>query len=90
MIEKPFTATTAEADRLIALAKEKGKILTVYQNRRYDSDFRTLRHLMSLDPNPFGKITEFANHYDLDSPPWANWGTKVGHALTTGDRWKMH
>jgi hypothetical protein len=25
---------------------------------------------MSLEPNPFGKITEFANHYDLDNPPW--------------------
>lgn len=62
--------TSAEADNLIALAKQKGKVLTVYQNRRYDSDFRTLQHLMSLDPNPFGKITEFANHYDLDNPEW--------------------
>ena len=77
VIEKPFTVTSAEADKLIALAKEKGKILTVYQNRRYDSDFRTLQHLMSLDPNPFGKITEFANHYDLDRPEWAmKWKSK--------------
>lgn len=70
IIEKPFTVTTAEADSLIALAREKQRILTVYQNRRYDSDFRTLRHLMELDPSPFGKVTEFANHYDMDDPPW--------------------
>lgn len=71
VIEKPFTTTSEQADKLIALAKEKGKILTVYQNRRYDSDFRTLQHLMKQNPSPFGKITEFANHYDLDNPPWA-------------------
>lgn len=70
MIEKPFTLTSAEADKLIALAKQKKRILTVYQNRRYDSDFRTLRHLMSLDPSPFGKITEFTTHYDIDRPEW--------------------
>ena len=32
---------------------------------------------MSLKPNPFGKITEFENHYDLDNPPWIEkWGCK--------------
>ncbi|KAK3696325.1 hypothetical protein LTR37_018061 [Vermiconidia calcicola] len=78
VIEKPFTVTTAEADKLIALSKEKNKTLTVYQNRRYDSDFRTLQHLMSLNPNPFGTITEFENHYDLDNPPWiAKWGAQT-------------
>ena len=44
--------------------------MTVYQNRRYDSDFRTLQHLMNLNPNPFGKVTEFINHYDIDDPEW--------------------
>lgn len=33
VVEKPFVNTSAEADRLIALAKEKGKILTVFQSR---------------------------------------------------------
>ena len=78
VIEKPFTVSTTEADKLIALAKQTGKTLTVYQNRRYDSDFRTLQHLISLKPNPFGKITEFANHYDLDNPEWMlKWGSKT-------------
>lgn len=33
VVEKPFVNTSAEADRLIALAKEKGKILTVFQSQ---------------------------------------------------------
>lgn len=70
VVEKPFTITSAEADNLVALAKETKKILTVYQNRRYDSDFRTLQHLINMKPNAFGRITEFENHFDLDAPEW--------------------
>ena len=36
VIEKPFTATVAEAEELIQLAKEKNVVLSVFQNRRYD------------------------------------------------------
>ncbi|GIZ46308.1 hypothetical protein CKM354_000943700 [Cercospora kikuchii] len=68
VVEKPFTITSAEADKLIALSKKTGKILTCFQNRRYDSDFRTLKHL--IDQKSFGKITEFENHYSVDNPPW--------------------
>lgn len=68
VVEKPFTVTSAEADNLIALSQKQKKILTVYQNRRYDSDFRTLQHHISQ--NAFGRITEFSNHYDVDNPPW--------------------
>ncbi|USW49451.1 Putative gfo/Idh/MocA-like oxidoreductase, NAD(P)-binding domain superfamily [Septoria linicola] len=68
VVEKPFTITSAEADHLIATSKETNKILTCFQNRRYDSDFLTLQHLTSQ--NSFGKITEFENHYSVDNPPW--------------------
>lgn len=54
---------------MIKVSQETGKILTVFQNRRYDSDFLTLRSLVEQDA--FGKVTEFANHYDIDFPPWA-------------------
>ena len=43
VIEKPFTATVAEAKELIKLAKEKNVVISVYHNRRYDSDFLTLK-----------------------------------------------
>lgn len=68
MVEKPFTATSAEADALIATSKETGKLLTVFQNRRYDSDFRTLQHIVSS--GCLGEIAEFQNHYDMDNPDW--------------------
>jgi len=68
VVEKPFTRTTEEADRLISLAKEKGLILTVFQNRRWDNDFRTLNKL--LDNDALGEIQEAEIHYDNDFPPW--------------------
>ncbi|EWC43511.1 hypothetical protein DRE_07511 [Drechslerella stenobrocha 248] len=72
VVEKPFTTPAAEADHLIALAKEKGKLLTVFQNRRYDSDFRTLWSL--ANKGAFGELSDVTVHYDVDLPPWiANW-----------------
>lgn len=62
LVEKPFTITSAEADRLIEIAKQAGKILTVYQNRRFDSDFRTLRKV--IDSELLGDIAEYEAHYD--------------------------
>lgn len=68
VVEKAFTRTTEEADHLIALAKEKGKILTVFQNRRWDNDFLTLKHL--IDNGALGELKELEIHYDVDFPFW--------------------
>ncbi|KAK5326710.1 hypothetical protein LTR93_003573 [Exophiala xenobiotica] len=68
VVEKPFTRTTQEADRIISLADEKGLILTVFQNRRWDSDFRTLSHLIQHDT--LGEVKELEIHYDVDFPFW--------------------
>lgn len=46
VIEKPFSATVEEAMQLEALAKEKDKVLTAYQNRRFDGDFLTVQQLI--------------------------------------------
>lgn len=62
LVEKPFLATSAEADSLTALAKKQNRILTCYQNRRYDSDFLTLQRY--VEEGVFGKITEFVNSFD--------------------------
>ncbi|MCJ8164800.1 oxidoreductase [Pontibacter sp. E15-1] len=62
VVEKPFTVTSAEADELTALAKSKGKLLTVYQNRRWDSDFKTIRKI--LDGNLLGHVVEYEAHFD--------------------------
>ncbi|QIK78189.1 Gfo/Idh/MocA family oxidoreductase [Sphingomonas piscis] len=46
VIEKPFTATVEEADALMALADRQQRLLTVFHNRRWDSDFLTLRDML--------------------------------------------
>jgi predicted dehydrogenase len=62
IVEKPFTATTDEATELIALAKEQNKKISVYQNRRYDSDYKTVKKI--LDEEWIGDIVEAEIHYD--------------------------
>ncbi len=46
LVEKPITPTAAQAHELIQLARSKGLILAVYQNRRWDSDFLTVQKLI--------------------------------------------
>lgn len=62
IVEKPFTVTAVEADNLIALAKKKNKLITVFQNRRWDGDFMTVKKI--LDNKWVGKVAEFEVHYD--------------------------
>lgn len=66
VVEKPFCPSSKECDELIALAKEKAKILTVFQNRRWDSDFVTLKR--TLAENKLGRVVEFESHYDRYDP----------------------
>ncbi|MEO8470802.1 MAG: Gfo/Idh/MocA family oxidoreductase [Chryseolinea sp.] len=62
VVEKPFSVTTAEADKLIALSKKVKKTLTVFQNRRWDGDFLTVRRI--LESKMVGQLVEFELHYD--------------------------
>lgn len=64
--DKPFTATVAEADIVIAASKKAGKIASCYQNRRYDADFLTLQSL--LKQQVFGEVVHFEAHFDRYSP----------------------
>ena len=49
VVDKPFTLTAAEARRLAALADERGLLLSVFHNRRWDADFLTLRRVIAED-----------------------------------------
>lgn len=62
IVEKPFTVTSEEAAKLIALAKKNNCILTVFQNRRWDGDFLTIQKV--LREKMLGRIVEFEAHYD--------------------------
>lgn len=66
VLEKPFTITSADAKKLISQAAKKNRILSVYHNRRYVSDFLTIRQL--LKENLLGEVVEFEAHYDRYRP----------------------
>ncbi|GAB3534304.1 Gfo/Idh/MocA family oxidoreductase [Pontibacter brevis] len=62
VVEKPFTVTSAEADELMELAEKQDRLLTVYQNRRWDSDFKTILKIVS--ENLLGEVVEYEAHFD--------------------------
>jgi scyllo-inositol 2-dehydrogenase (NADP+) len=62
IVEKPLTVTVNEGKKLMALAEKNGKKLSVYQNRRYDSDYKTIKKV--LDSNLLGNIVEAELHFD--------------------------
>jgi scyllo-inositol 2-dehydrogenase (NADP+) len=66
IVEKAFTATLAEAEELAALAKAKGVKLAVFQNRRWDSDLKTVRQV--LHDGALGEIVEAEFHFDRYNP----------------------
>lgn len=62
LVEKAFTTTVAEAEELLKIATDNKCILGVYQNRRYDSDLKTVKKV--LDEGLLGEIKEVEFHYD--------------------------
>jgi predicted dehydrogenase len=62
LVEKPFVPTSAEAQQLIDISEKTGKLICVYQNRRWDTDFLTVRKLMADDT--LGRVVEFETHFD--------------------------
>lgn len=66
VVEKPFTITLEEAKELTQLAEKQNKIITVFHNRRYDSDFLTISQL--LQTGWLGTIYEYEAHFDRYRP----------------------
>lgn len=62
IVEKPFTVTTKEGMEIIQIAAERGKVLSVYHNRRYDSDYKTVKKI--LDAKSLGDVVEAEFHFD--------------------------
>ena len=73
IVEKAFTTIAKEAQELKNLAQEKGLKLAVYQNRRWDSDFKTVKSV--LDENILGEIIEAEIRFDRFNPSLSpkNW-----------------
>ena len=62
IVEKPFTVNAAEGQELADMAASKGLLLSVYHNRRFDSDFKIVRQV--INSGDLGEILEAEIHYD--------------------------
>jgi len=66
VVDKPFTLNVADAEKLLAQAAAAKRVLSVFQSRRWDGDFQTLRKL--IGEGVLGEITHFESHYDRYRP----------------------
>jgi len=66
VVDKPLAAGAADAARVIATARARGRLLTVFQNRRWDGDFLTLRRL--VQDGRLGRVFRFESHFDRWRP----------------------
>jgi scyllo-inositol 2-dehydrogenase (NADP+) len=68
IVEKPFTINTSEADHLISLASEQNKKIIPFQNRRFDGDFLTVKHI--IEKGLIGEVLEFDSRFDRFRPDY--------------------
>jgi scyllo-inositol 2-dehydrogenase (NADP+) len=66
LVDKPLTTTLEKAIALVEFAKKQGRLLTVYQNRRYDGDFQAIVQLVAS--GMMGRIVRFESNYDRFRP----------------------
>jgi predicted dehydrogenase len=66
IVDKPFTLTTSEATDLLHIAKDMNKHVSVFQNRRWDSDFLTIRRILA--EGTLGEIVSFHSNFDRYRP----------------------
>jgi scyllo-inositol 2-dehydrogenase (NADP+) len=79
VVDKPFTPTMAEAEQLVGLAADHGRLVTVYQDRRWDGEFHTVKDLVKS--GALGSVVEYESRFDrfrLESKPGA-WRERPDH-----------
>jgi len=88
VVEKPFAQSVTEADELIEIAAAKGLVLTVFQNRRWDADFLTVKKV--IEENMLGRLVELESRFDryrnyIQPGTWKEAGNgKVGALYNLG------
>jgi predicted dehydrogenase len=81
LVDKPFAVTLEQARELCEVASARGRVLSVFHNRRWDSDFLTLKQVLAS--GRLGRVTFVASHFDRYRPqPRARW--REGNALGAG------
>lgn len=66
LVEKAFTTSANQAEQLIEIATSRNLILSVFQNRRWDSDFKSVKKI--LDEKLLGEIVDAEIHFDRYRP----------------------
>lgn len=66
LVDKPFALSSAEAATVVDAARDAERVVTVFQNRRFDADFLSLRGL--LEAGTLGRIAEVHSHFDRFRP----------------------
>ena len=66
VVDKPFVVSSAEGAALVALAKEKGLLISAFHNRRWDNDFLTLRSC--IESGSLGQVHSYYAHFDRYAP----------------------
>lgn len=75
VIDKPFTLDLAEARALVALSHDRNLLLSVFHNRRWDSDFLSVKR--AIEDGVIGTVSHFESHFDRFRP-------------AVRDRWREH
>lgn len=72
VVDKPFAVTVADGEGLVERAEQAGLALTVFQNRRWDSDFLTARAL--IEAGRLGEVRRFESRFERWRPvPKGGW-----------------
>lgn len=66
VVDKPFTSTLKEAEEVVAVAEKQHRIVTVFQNRRWDGDFMTVKQVLAN--GSLGRVVMFETHFDRFRP----------------------
>uniref|UniRef100_UPI0026019F95 oxidoreductase n=1 Tax=uncultured Pluralibacter sp. TaxID=1490864 RepID=UPI0026019F95 len=70
VVDKPFTVTLSQARELEAVARRCGRLISVFHNRRWDSDFLTVKSL--INDGTLGEVSYFESHFDRYRPEVRN------------------
>ncbi|OIN93132.1 MAG: hypothetical protein AUJ20_05245 [Comamonadaceae bacterium CG1_02_60_18] len=66
LVDKPCTVTLAQTEHLLDVARQQGRVLTVFQNRRFDADFLALQQVLAS--GQLGRVVEVNSHFDRYRP----------------------
>jgi scyllo-inositol 2-dehydrogenase (NADP+) len=88
VVDKPFAPTMAECVELVRIAKERNRLITVYQDRRWDGAFMTVRKLIAS--GKLGQVAEYEARFDRYRPePKANAWRERADQAAAGVLWDL-